>query len=114
MLGTIKSADSALAQIADYLGEEISGTRYISLWDGLSIGVSNVAHRDSNKKMYVKVRVCLDGWTPSKPACVKYVKVKGSKDIPVTEDGFVDPENVLEEIAKVVGSIPTDYHYYMD
>ena len=51
MIGTIKSAESALNQIADYLGEEISGTRYISLWDGLSVAVSNVARRDSNKNM---------------------------------------------------------------
>ena len=114
MIGTIKSAESALTQIADYLGKEISGTRYISLWDGLSVSVSNVARRDSNKNMYVKVRVCLDGWTPSEPACVKYVKIDGIKDIPVTEDGFVDPENVLEEIGKVIDSMSTDYHGYMN
>ena len=114
MIVTIKSADSALAQIADYLGEEISGTRYISLWDGLSVGVSNVARRDSDKRMYVKVRVCLDGWTPSKPACVKYVKVKGSKDIPVNENGFIKPEAVLKEIGKVIDKMSTDYHSYMN
>lgn len=114
MLGTIKSADSALAQIADYLGEEISGTRYISLWDGLSVAVSNVARRDSNKNMYVKVWVCLDGWTPSEPACTKYVKIDVSKDIPVTENGFVDPEAVLEEIGKVIDGMSTDYHSYMN
>ena len=72
------------------------------------------ASRDDNGDMHIVVRVVLDGWTPSEPALVKNIKVNGSKDIPVTEDGFVDPENVLEEIAKVVGSIPTDYHYYMD
>ena len=109
-----QSADSALAQIADYLGEEISGTRYISLWDGLSVGLSNVARRDSDKKMYVKVRVCLDGWTPSEPACVKYVKFKGSKDIPVNENGFINPEAVLEEIGKVIDKMSTDYHGYMN
>lgn len=114
MLGTIKSADSALAQIADYLGEEISGTRYISLWDGLSVAVSNVARRDSNKNMYVKVWVCLDGWTPSEPSCTEYVKIDGSKDIPVTENGFVDPEAVLEKIGKVIDGMSTDYHSYMN
>jgi hypothetical protein len=114
MIGTIKSADSALAQIADYLGEEKSGTRYISLWDGLSVAVSNVARRDSNKNMYVKVWVCLDGWTPSEPACTEYVKIDGSKDIPVTENGFVDPEAVLEEIGKVIDGMSTDYHSYMN
>ena len=114
MLATIKSADSALAQIADYLGEDISGTRYISLWDGLSVAVSNVARRDSNKNMYVKVWVCLDGWTPSEPACTEYVKIGGSKDIPVTENGFVDPEAVLEEIGKVIDGMSTDYHGYMN
>lgn len=114
MLATINSAESALNQIADYLGEEKSGTRYISLWDGLSVGVSNVARRDSNKNMYVKVRVCLDGWTPSEPARVKYVKVNGSKDIPVTEKGFVDPKVVLEEIGKVIDKMSTDYHSYMN
>jgi hypothetical protein len=113
MLATIKSADSALAQIADYLGEEISGTRYISLWDGLSVGVSNVAHRDNNKKMYIKVWVCLDGWTPAEPAYTKYVKVNGSKDIPVNENGFIKPEAVLEKIGKVIDSMSTDYHGYM-
>jgi hypothetical protein len=114
MIGTIKSADSALAQIADYLGEEISGTRYISLLDGLSVGVSNVARRDSNKNMYVKVSVYLDGWTPTDPACVKHVKINGSNNIPVNENGFINPETVLEEIGKVIDSMSTDYHGYMD
>lgn len=83
------------------------------MWDGLSIGVSNVAHRDNNKKMYIKVWVCLDGWTPSEPACVKHVKIAGNKNIPVTENGLVDPEVVFEEIDKVIDSMSTDYHGYM-
>lgn len=84
------------------------------MWDGLSVGVSNVARRDSNKNMYVKVRVCLDGWTPAEPACVKHVKINGSNNIPVNENGFINPETVLEEIGKVIDSMSTDYHGYMD
>lgn len=114
MIATIKSVKAALDQISNYFDKEISAARTVALWDGVSVQVSSVASRDDNGDMHIVVRVVLDGWTPSEPALVKNVKVNGSKDIPVTEDGFVDPENVLEEIAKVVGSIPTDYHYYMD
>lgn len=113
MLATVESVKSALNQISKYLGEEISGARTISLWDGLSVQVSSFAIRDDNGDMSIKVRVCLDGWTPSEPACTKYVKVGGSKSIPVTEDGFVDLEAVLEEIGKVIDTMSTDYHGYM-
>lgn len=114
MIATIQSVKAALDQISNYFDKEISDIRSVSLWDGLSVQVSNIARRDSDKNMYINVWVCLDGWNPSEPALVKNVKVNGSKDIPVTEDGFVDPENVLEEIAKVVDSISLDYHDYMD
>ena len=114
MIATVESIKSALNQIAEYLGEETSDARTISLWDGLSVRISNIARRDSNKNMYVNVRVCLDGWTPAEPACVKYVKIDDSKDIPVTEDGFINLENVLEEIGKVIDSMSTDYHGYMN
>lgn len=114
MLATIQSVKAALDQISNYFDKEISAARTVALWDGLSIQVSSVANRDEYGNMHIVVRVVLDGWTPSEPALVKNVKVNGSKDIPVTEDGFVDPENVLEEIAKVVDSISLDYHDYMD
>ena len=114
MIATIKSVKAALDQISNYFDKEISDIRSVSLWDGLSVQVSNIARRDSDKNMYINVWVCLDGWNPSEPACVKYVKIDGSKDIPVTEDGFVDPENVLEEIGKVIDSMSTDYHGYMN
>lgn len=114
MIATIGSVKSALNQTAKYLGEEISDARSISLWDGLSVRFPSVAFRDSEKNMYITVRVCLDGWTPSEPACTKYVKVNGSKKIPVTKAGFVDPEAVLEEIGKVIDTMSTDYHGYMN
>lgn len=113
MIATIQSVKAALDQISNYFDKEISGTRYISLWDGLSVAVSNIARRDSDKNMYINVWVCLDGWNPSEPACVKHVKIAGNKNIPVTENGLVDPEVVFEEIDKVIDSMSTDYHGYM-
>lgn len=114
MIATIKSVKAALDQIANYFDKEISAARTVGLWDGLSVQVSSVASRDDNGDMHIMVCVILGGWTPSESALVKNVKVNGSKDIPVTEDGFVDPENVLDEIAKVVDRISLDYHDYMD
>lgn len=114
MIATIKSVKAALDQIANYFDKEISAARTVGLWDGLSVQVSSVANRDEYGNMYIVVRVVLDGWTPSEPALVKNVKVNGSKDIPVTENGFVDPEAVLEEIGKVIDKISTDYHSYMN
>lgn len=112
MIATIQSVKAALDQISNYFDKEISDIRSVSLWDGLSVQVSNIARRDSDKNMYINVWVCLDGWTPSEPACVKHVKIAGNKNIPVTENGLVDPEVVFEEIDKVIDSMSTDYHGY--
>lgn len=113
---TISAVKASLDQTAKYLGEEISdaGRRSISLWDGLSVRFPSVAFRDSEKNMYITVRVCLDGWTPSEPACTKYIKIDGSKEIPVNENGFINPEAVLDEIGKVIDKMSTDYHSYMN
>ena len=83
MIATIKSVKAALDQISNYFDKEIYDIRSVSLWDGLSVQVSNIARRDSNK------------------------------NIPVTENGLVDPEVVFEEIDKVIDSMSTDYHGYM-
>lgn len=114
MIATIKSVKAALDQISNYFDKEISAARTVALWDGVSVQVSSVANRDDNGDMHIVVRVVLDGWTPSEPACVKYVKFKGSKDIPVNENGFINPEAVLEEIGKVIDKMSTDYHGYMN
>lgn len=114
MLATVKSAKAALDQIVNYFSAEITSGRTASLGDGMSIRVSTVARRNTNGGMSIRVHVLLDGWSPSTPAHTEDVVFEGSSDIQVDEDGFVNPEAVLAEIAKVVDSIPTDYHYYMD
>lgn len=114
MLATIQSVKAALDQIVEYFSAEITSGRTASLGDGMSIRVSTIARRNADGGMSIRVHVLLDGWSPSTPAHTEDVVFEGSSDIQVTEDGFVNPEAVLTEIAKVVDSIPTDYHHYMD
>lgn len=114
MIDAIESVKVAVNQVANYFDGEFSGARTVALWDGLNVQLSTVAMKDDNGVMSVRVWVYLDSWIPGQPVCDKDVEFGGSKDIPVDKDGFVNSEEVLIEIAKVVDSIPTDYHYYMN
>ena len=114
MIDTIENIKVAMNQVADYFDGEVSGARTVALWDGLNVKLSTVALKDDSGVMSIRVWVCLDGWVPGQSVYDEDVEFGGSRNIPVNENGFINSEAVLAEIAKVVDSIPTDYHHYMD